>query len=415
MQSACCPILTEEQQQQENDNLKRQTIYDLWDTDRPARNLTGTDYEELIFQRRMLDIIDHHAATNTQREGDEEQPLFLFYAPHVAHCPLQVPQSYLDQFDWMDNDEDMCKAQTKTIVGPDDNTPKYSCRKQYHAMVKLLDDILKSLVDRLKYHNMWDNTLMVVTSDNGGPIDPDESGATNFPLRGGKYSDFEGGVRAVAFASGGYIPPERRGKKVTQPIHICDWYATLPALAGIDVHKETNMNRLDDNRIPAVDAVDVWPVLMGDSSDDTVKEIPLSRDALIIGDYKLLWSQSQNITEAGWTTADYPNSHTARHGIRPQSINCSTGCLFNVASDPGERTDMAALDPSRVEDMQQRLIELRKGFFENDDRGVDSCPKGYNDDDKNLLCACWMAVNYYGGFFGPYQELNITDGFLMEE
>ncbi|KAL3938478.1 MAG: hypothetical protein SGARI_001731 [Bacillariaceae sp.] len=144
----------------------------------------------------MLDIIDDHAAKN---KNGPKQPLFLFYAPHVAHCPLQVPEEYLDQFDFMDNDEAMCQAQTSTIVGPDDKPKKYSCRKQYHAMVKMLDDVVGSLVERFKAHGMWDNALVVMTSDNGGPVNPQESASTNHPLRGCKYSDFEGGVRAVAF------------------------------------------------------------------------------------------------------------------------------------------------------------------------------------------------------------------------
>jgi arylsulfatase A-like enzyme len=401
MQSKCCSILTQD----------GEPIKDLWDTDQPARNLNGTDYEELIFQKRMFEIMDQHAEENT------DQPLFLFYAPHVAHCPLQVPESYLEQLDWMDNDEDMCQAQTKNIVGPQDNTTKYSCRKQYAAMVQLLDDILGNLVDRLKHHGMWDNTLMVVTSDNGGPVDPDESGATNFPLRGGKYSDFEGGVRAVAFVSGGFIPQDRRGTIVNDPIHICDWYATLPALAGINVHLEEAQWRNDNyQNVPPIDAVDVWPLIVGEGTTNRLqsseKEIPLSMDGLIIGDYKLLWHEGENITLAGYTYPDYPNSQTGKTEIRQQSINCSAGCLFNVNVDPSERIDMATSQPERVEAMKQRLLELRKGFFENDDRGLDSCPKGFNNSNKDLLCACWMAVNYYGGFFGPYQEVDIASRFM---
>ncbi len=45
--------------------------------------------------------------------------------------------------------------------------------------------------------------LLHIHSDNGGPVDLIESGANNSPLRGGKYSVFEGGMRAAAFAAGG--------------------------------------------------------------------------------------------------------------------------------------------------------------------------------------------------------------------
>jgi hypothetical protein len=46
-------------------------------------------------------------------------------------------------------------------------------------------------------------SLPHIHSDNGGPVDLVESGANNSPLRGGKYSVFEGGMRAAAFAAGG--------------------------------------------------------------------------------------------------------------------------------------------------------------------------------------------------------------------
>lgn len=245
----------------------------------------------------------------------------------------------------------------------------------------------------------------------------DESAATNFPLRGGKYSDWEGGVRATAFVSGGYIPRGRRGKMVRQSIHICDWYATLPALAGIDVHKEESKQSAEsDKRIPPVDAVDVWPLILGafDNNQriDTPprNEIPLSKHALIMGDYKLLWNDKHNVTQAGWSYPDYPNASSKRNEILDQSINCSTGCIFNVETDPGEHENIARSEPARLQIMKKRLKELRKGFFENDDKGADSCPRGYNDDDDSLPCACWMAVNYYGGFFGPYQEVTIHSG-----
>jgi arylsulfatase A-like enzyme len=403
MQSVCCKKWMEDQGNHFDRSDGNTTIYDLWDTDRGAAELQGTDFEEFIFQRRMLHIIDHHAAHSKQ------QPLFLFYAPHVAHCPLQVPQEYLDQLDFMTNDESFCQAQTSTVIGPNDTTPKFSCRKQYHAMVKVLDDIIGSLVDRLKEHGMWNNTLVVFTSDNGGPVNPEESAATNHPLRGCKYSDWEGGVRAVAFVSGGFIPAHRRGKVVESPIHIADWYATLPALAGVDVHDmEYKLSLGDDKKVPPVDAVNVWPLITGEANFENFhRAIPLSQQALIDGDYKLLWSKKQNITMAGWTYSDYPNAQTKKSEIYDQTMNCSLGCLFNVAIDPSEHHDLAQEDPVRLQSMKERLVELRKGFYDNDERGVDSCPHGFNDYDKDLKCACWMAVNKYGGFFGPFQEVDL--------
>ncbi|CAB9512028.1 Arylsulfatase I [Seminavis robusta] len=431
MQSVCCKHHMQQQNSEGAMNNNQSTIYDLWDTDKPARALQGTDYEEFIFQRRMLEVIDNHAAK--QQQSQEQQPLFLFYAPHVAHCPLSVPKSYLDHFDFMDDDEtyddgDACKAQTPTIVGPGEKKPpRYSCRKQYHAMVKLMDDILGSLVERLQRHGMWENTLMVVTSDNGGPVNPEESAATNYPLRGGKYSDWEGGVRATAFISGGYLPMHRRGKILEKPIHICDWYATLPALVGVDVREHNQQDVNTDKRVPPVDAVNVWPLIVADEGSNsrtsqegvvvhTVsprKEIPLSKHALIVGNYKLIWNEEKLVNMAGWTYADYPTAHTkGKDEIYGQKVNCTAGCLFNVHLDPGEHKDISKAKPFLLNAMKKRLLELREGFYDNDDRGRDSCPKDYRENGNNLPCACWMATNYYGGFLGPYQEVDLLPDFL---
>jgi len=62
----------------------------------------------------------------------------MFYAPHVAHCPLQVPKFYYDKFGFMTDDEGHCASQTvKGLHTIDPHHPEleYKCRQQYHAMV----------------------------------------------------------------------------------------------------------------------------------------------------------------------------------------------------------------------------------------------------------------------------------------
>ena len=70
-------------------------------------------------------------------------------------------------------------------------------------MVKYLDDVVGNLTTALKQHGLWDKLLFITSSDNGGPI---FQAGNNFPLRGGKYSNFQGGIRVNAFVSGGYLP-----------------------------------------------------------------------------------------------------------------------------------------------------------------------------------------------------------------
>mgnify|MGYP001281945991 CR=1 FL=1 len=48
-----------------------------------------------------------------------------------------------------------------------------------------------------------------------------------------QYSCFEGGVKAAAFLTGGFLPEHRRGKRTSATVHIADWYATFATLAEV--------------------------------------------------------------------------------------------------------------------------------------------------------------------------------------
>merc|ERR1712070_1045478 len=141
----------------------------------------------------------------------------------------------------------------------------------------------------MKKLGMWENTLMVLSSDNGGyvgnPLGPcnttdasfpgagpntdvghgtvcmnGEAGANNFPLRGGKYSNFEGGIRVNAFVSGGYVPESMRGKKLDGMMHIADWYRTLAeGIADVDPTDYWAAK----SGLPPIDSLNVWPMLSG--------------------------------------------------------------------------------------------------------------------------------------------------------
>merc|ERR1711920_194449 len=100
-----------------------------------------------------------------------------------------------------------------------------------YGMVSVADEGLANVTKALKAKGMWENTLLVVSADNGGCLG---AAGSNFPLRGGKYSYFEGGIRVNSFVSGGILPKAMRGRNLSTPIHVCDWYATFSRLAGVD-------------------------------------------------------------------------------------------------------------------------------------------------------------------------------------
>ena len=74
--------------------------------------------------------------------------------------------------------------------------------------MSMADNVTGYVVETMKKKGMWDNTIMIVSADNGGA--PGEE--SNHPLKGSKKTFFEGGVRSLAFANGGLIPGNVRGK-----------------------------------------------------------------------------------------------------------------------------------------------------------------------------------------------------------
>ena len=211
-----------------------------------------------------------------------------------AHCPLQVPADWLAKFAFISDDETACAAQTPYIF-PGSTAADYRCRAQYHAMVSLLDEVLGNITARLQARGLWEDTLMVLSSDNGGPSAPIESGSNNNPLRGGKYSDFEGGIRAAAFVSGGFLPPAARGTVTHGMIAIADWLGTFAALAGVD---PTDAKAAAAG-LPPVDSVDVWPLISQLNRTSPRSEIPVTSNVLIQHNYKLMLGPQGEATWSG--------------------------------------------------------------------------------------------------------------------
>ena len=328
-------------------------VVDLWNTSKPAHGVNGTGpdhYEEGLFKERVLDIVNSHNAST---------PLFLYYAPHLVHTLLQVPDTYLANFSFIDDTD----------------------RRYYHAMVKYLDDVVGELVDTLKKKGMWENTLFVTSSDNGGPIYPG-GGANNYPLKGGKLSDWQGGIRVNAFVSGGYLPEKMRGQKTEGYIHLADWYATFCAIAGVDPKDE----RAAKANLPPIDSMNMWPLISGQTTESPRQDVPASHKTLISGDYKIL---TGIVIQAGWTGLQYPNKTHPAGGIYKFKDCGRKGCLYNIKKDPEERVNLAKSDPDTLKSMQEKLAKYQSTYFDPN-RG------------KVWLEACTTAMNTYGGFWGPF-------------
>jgi arylsulfatase I/J len=248
---------------------------------------------------------------------------------------------------------------------------------------------------------MWANALFVVSSDNGGPIYRNgAAGANNFPLRGGQKSNFEGGVRVNAFASGGLIPAARRGAVESAFMGSDDWFRTFCGLAGADPEDA----RAAAAGLPPIDSLDLSAVLMGTNATSPRTEIAIGSsddsdhagNTLVAGvidsaGWKLLLG---NIDPAFYQGSVYPNVSTA--AAPEPHLKCGDpndgsgpGCLFNVLDDPYELNDLAAAQPARVKALRARIAQLQAGAY-NPVRGKS---------DKRM-CAEGLAT--HKGFLGPW-------------
>ena len=140
-------------------------IVDLWQANSSAAgiawHLVGAGYEEYLFRDEALRVLAAHPPS---------VPLLLFYAAHVGHFPLQVPQDAFEktQLEPSVGDVTSCAGSTGPIwpgFGKNKND-SYSCRRQYHAMVNLLDTVVAQIHAQFVAKDMWNSTLMVFSSDN---------------------------------------------------------------------------------------------------------------------------------------------------------------------------------------------------------------------------------------------------------
>lgn len=376
------------------------TIRDLWDSGAPATGVNASEFIDYTFLRRSQDVITSFAnggspfPTSNGPRAAAGQRLWLHHSLHATHDPIQAPQAVMQALNYTDDDETACNASV-AWVWPGATASDIACRRQYDALLAVADGVVGGLVQALQAAGLWNDTLLVLTSDNGGQQDMTYNAACNWPLRGGKGSEWEGAIRAAAFVSGGYIPEALRGSVSDAMVHVADWYATFAALVGVDARD----GRAAAAGLPPVDSVNVWPNLMRTNDTPARSEFAASTATLLSGNWKLISTLAA--TRAGWTGTLFPNSSSPERAFDPTRVtaNCSAGCLFDVVADPSEHHDLASANPTIVATLTARLQQWRETFYSNNETFPYACPH----DVPNANCSCWLATNVYGGYVGPFQ------------
>jgi arylsulfatase B len=227
---------------------------------------------------------------------DKSRPFFLYLAFNAPHTPLQAPKDLVDSY-----------AQI-----PDTR------RRTYAAMVEAMDRAVGQLLDTLQRERQLDNSILFFCSDNGGPR---AQGADNGPLRAGKATPFEGGIRVPAFV---YAPGRIRNGQSEQQMAVWDVLPTLAAAAGVDLGAG-----------PPRDGNNLWPVLSG-------AEPARPRGELFFAVQQETGPKQYALRDGDWKLVRILSDTPAQH-------------LFHIAADPYEKSDLAAAEPARLAQLAQAM------------------------------------------------------------
>ncbi len=246
-------------------------------------------------------------------EAWKDEPFFIYMPYYTVHTPIQGKQEYTDYY------------AAKIKEGMRHTNPTYA------AMVQSLDESIGRITQYLEENGLMDNTLIILTGDNGG-LDPNDSGSItdNAPLRNGKGSIYEGGTRVPGIV---HLPGAPDGLVIETPIITMDFYPTILNWAGVEGHPHHNQD---------VDGVDILPLLHGQDMPDYERD--------------LFWH--------------YPHYHT--QGARPYTaIRSAEGYkliqyhkdgteeLYHLPTDIGEKEDLVDMLPEKVFELRQRMNQWR--------------------------------------------------------
>lgn len=352
-------------------------------------NMTECAYEDDLFTNFTVKHILQHDA--------DDGPLLAFHAAHSIHAPLEVVPDAYERFSFVD----------------------FDVRRRYHAMVWNLDRAVGRIIDALKTKGMYDDTLIVVSSDNGGPIYKG-GGANNFPHRGGKAGNWEGGIRVNGLVGGGMVPQAMRGRKLEGLITAWDWYATfVEGIAGLD---PTDTEAASEG-LPPLDSVNQWPYLTGATDVPPRMEVPFGTTI----DRSDTWATQSNKLEVGvliqsdpqktklwklmlgkesfdqWTGPETPNATLGDDGLHAEDCGFEPGCLFDLMADPGEHVNVADEFPEVVLRMRRAIGEHNTTVF---------APNRPNA----LETACAAVLSKYKdpnhdfGWWGPFADELVHTG-----
>ena len=243
--------------------------------------------EQATLTRRYFDRAIEFADKN------QESPFFIYLAPAMPHVPLFASKDFKGK----------------------------SERGAYGDVIEEIDFHTGRLLKRLRQSGCHKNTMVVFTSDNGPWLEKKEKGGSAAPLRGGKFSTYEGGVRMPCLM---WWPGKwASGQVCDQMISTLDFMPTFARYAGAKLPPETELDGFDVSA--------------------TLENTDVSVDRKY-----LYYTKARKLSGVRWSQWKY-----LRHGgLNGQNPN-SPPELYDLSEDISEQNNLLNSNPKIVEQLEQ--------------------------------------------------------------
>jgi arylsulfatase A-like enzyme len=247
-----------------------------------------------------------------------DRPFYLNLCYHNPHTPIEAKPDIVEHF------------RQKLTPELRHQNPTYA------AMIKILDDNVARVLHHLDERGLADHTIAVFTSDNGGFVNKfaGSNVTNNAPLRSGKGSLYEGGVRVPLIVRWPGVTPPAGGVTCAEPTTCTDFFPTWCEAAGVAPDATGDSGR---------DGVSLLAALR-----EPAKAGTLHRDALYFHypHYYATTTPAGAIRQGEWKLLEY---------FQDDHIE-----LYNLKDDPGEAKDLSKEMPDRAKDLRERLVKWRE-------------------------------------------------------
>ncbi len=279
----------------------------------------GPDGESLT-----LRLAQETAAYIQRQQGDK--PFFAYLSFYAVHAPIQSTKALWEKYRDKAEQQNLAATQARFEFDRRGAVRQIQDNPIFAGLVESMDTAVGVVLQALKAKGLDKNTIVVFTSDNGGLATGDGHGTSSLPYRGGKGSQFEGGIRVPYYI---YAPGmAANGSDVAVPVSGIDLYPTLLDLAGIQPNSEHKL-----------DGISLKPLLNGKQT----AERPLFWHFPHYGNHG--GEPSSIIRQGDWKLIYYHED---------QRIE-----LYNLVNDIGEQNDLSATQTAQA----QRLNTLLQGWL----------------------------------------------------